>query len=554
MPYLDPAAHISPYSNLPYLYRETVPVSNFLTFTEKKVLTSNTTLNLFIVPLSFQDQSLTLSNNQLQQFFFDAAVSVSNYFYDNSVGSLHVSGLILPPYTLASNKAFYADSAQNYINLPAEAAVYLSNYIVSNVTTNAGVFAERFDKNNDRFIDAVVFMHAGTGREVSGASNEILSHCYTFFKYQAVYIYDTLYLGRYIIVPEIVNSNASAWSNQTTIGPVCHELGSLLGLPDLYHTVTGQPQLGSAVLMDRGCYNYGTNDTYSGTNPAYGYRPSPVNGFYRSLLGWQKPRKLDSATAGSTVTVYHYFATNSISNLYQLKGYHAQQYWLAENHNRQSWDSSLNGRGLLIWHVNTAYHTSGTLLLKHDFNNGLHALALEPADNFSSSNLTVTPYSLVPANFWADNSAGFGSATLPNTGYDHAPQSKLAVRGISAAGSSMTFTFTNLDFFHTTTLAVPNPFIPGLHNELTVSVNTAGVKPAGKRCKVIIAAYSGRPVKIINKIDLYTAASANKGHLIFSWDGTDKEGKPVRPGLYYYKVIIGSSRELAGRFTVEYGF
>jgi hypothetical protein len=158
VPFLDRAVLTnSPYDLLPSVYKDNLdPVSNFYPFNESILPSSNVTITLLVVPISFSDDALTISSNQIYQLFNGPGNSISNYFRDNSGGSVTFSSIVLPP-TTVGNKTLYSEHTNNYITLPAEVGVYLSNYMELNIVTNAGLFSDRFDKNGDHFVDGIVF-------------------------------------------------------------------------------------------------------------------------------------------------------------------------------------------------------------------------------------------------------------------------------------------------------------------------------------------------------------------------------------------------------------
>src|SRR5205807_742226 len=126
----------------------------------------------------------------------------------------------------------------------------------------------RFDTDNDGFVDAIFLIHAGGGAEAepnpTKRKNMIWSHKWTLpqpFVNQGVKVF------AYCTEPE-----------DGRVGVFSHELGHLLGLPDLYDATYRSHGIGDWCLMAGGSWG------------GEGNRPARMSCWCLSKLGWIKPK------------------------------------------------------------------------------------------------------------------------------------------------------------------------------------------------------------------------------------------------------------------------
>lgn len=125
---------------------------------------------------------------------------------------------------------------------------------------------------------------------------------------------------------------------QATIGIIVHEVGHLLGLPDLYDTDDSSEGVGRWSVMSRGLWNEVTQP---------GDSPSLMDPWSKLTLGWVVPtmvagtlRNQAIPDAATSPTVFRFLA--------------GSEYFLVENRNGDSYDAGLPSPGLLIWHIDDA--------------------------------------------------------------------------------------------------------------------------------------------------------------------------------------------------------
>lgn len=136
------------------------------------------------------------------------------------------------------------------------------------------------------------------------------------------------------------NVNPSLWGIRGTkighIGVVAHELGHVLGLPDLYDGGSGNG-IGSYGLM-------GNSWGFDGSQ----YYPPIMSPWSKMQVGWIEPKMIDS---DGTFAVEASGMTEDIYRIDLGIGPHASEYLLIENRQSFGFDAKLPQGGLAIWHI-----------------------------------------------------------------------------------------------------------------------------------------------------------------------------------------------------------
>jgi immune inhibitor A len=171
------------------------------------------------------------------------------------------------------------------------------------------------------------------------------------------------------IVPE-------AEYNTSPVGVTCHEFGHQLGLPDLYYNdyKTGEQysRVGIWCLMDYGCW----------AGYPQGSQPAHLSAWCKKFLGW-----LDVDIVSTTTINYSLPCVETSSQVVKLKILTADnpdnEYFLLEYRKKTSFDSSLPGEGLLIWHVDDSIASDSKRLQQNDINSDSSHLGVDliEADN-----------------------------------------------------------------------------------------------------------------------------------------------------------------------------
>lgn len=257
--------------------------------------------------------------------------SIRDFYRFASQGQLDYVSDIYGPFTSKYPMRFYGENDANGndtnpMELCREALCNLPNDLDLSL----------YDNNGDGIIDNVHIIYAGYGEEAGAASDAIWAHEYP---HQITVNNREISVAGYSCSPELRgNTN----SNITYIGVICHELGHALGAMDYYDT------------------NYGTGGEYIGTGQwdvmasgswnNDGKTPPNFNPYVRNcVFGWNKQEVLNSNMQICMPRMELNTANQSV--IYRMETEDDADYFLLENRQRCSFDESLPGEGLLIYHV-----------------------------------------------------------------------------------------------------------------------------------------------------------------------------------------------------------
>ncbi|MDI9356270.1 MAG: M6 family metalloprotease domain-containing protein [Chitinophagaceae bacterium] len=268
--------------------------------------------------IRFKDLDSVYSRNSFDSLFntpsYRNTGSFKDFFLQNSFQKLNVTTDVYGWYTADSSYRYY--STREY-QLVVE-AIYSAE--------RAGVDFSQYDNDNDGYVESVMVVHSGPGREATGNSNHIWSH---FSSGSLSSSYDGVTISNYAIQPEIL------LSQKTSIGVFCHEFGHMLGLPDLYDTDGSSQGLGAWCVMGNGNW-LNTGQT-----------PSSFSAYCKEKLGWVNPTLLSKQYS---CTLKPSTDTNVVI---RINTPYKNEYFLMENRQRRGFDSHLPGSGLAIYHINT---------------------------------------------------------------------------------------------------------------------------------------------------------------------------------------------------------
>ncbi len=389
-----------------------------------RVVPTTGTLRNLVLLVSYADLSVAYTVQEFDDLFnqegytADGAVgSIRDYYHEVSYNALTVESTVVEAVTLDNGYAYYGvNDAEGWDLRPRE----MVEEALDKLETRGFDFS-LIDGNGDGWVDCLTVIHAGRDEACGGNDEDyIWSHKWAI---HAPVTYDGVSMWQYHTVPAQrgYDSTPSSWGIER-IGTVCHEMGHILGLPDLYDTDGGSRGVGNFCLMSGGSWN-----------GSLGSSPAHPSAWCRISLGWVAPTVITGAGSCALNQV------ETTPQIYKLRGnLPANEYFLVENRQGVGFDAALPGssRGILIWHVdddqanntNPSHYmvdleeASGTQHLELNLNGG------DDTDYFRSGNATE-----------------FTSATTPdNTGYDATPLG-LDVGNIGATGATMTFDVTDPD-------------------------------------------------------------------------------------------------------------
>lgn len=288
-------------------------------------------IRVAVVLVDFPDRPMADgAADRFRDLFFSTGVlehgSVKEYYTDVSTGLITLDGEIAGPYTLSRTLAAYA-GAENGTQASEPNARTMANDALS--AADPDIDLTPYDNDGNGYVDAFIVVHAGRGAEETGAMGDIWSHKWVLPAERAA---DGTRVFGYLTIPE-----------DAKIGVCAHELGHLLfGWPDLYDTDYSSAGIGDWCLMAAGSWGLG------------GDRPVNPSAWCKLNQGWVD---VVNQTVDGTVTVNEVKTGRAVYRLWQ-DGAIGTEYFLMENRQRDGYDASLPGDGLLVWHIDDAVSTN----------------------------------------------------------------------------------------------------------------------------------------------------------------------------------------------------
>ncbi len=253
--------------------------------------------------------------------------SVSDYFYDQSYGKFN---LIFDVYYVK-----LADGRDKYHS--TDYADDNSKYLVQDVVDSLRlreVDWKKYDWAGDGNVSQLLMLYAGRGMNDGGGDETIWPHQSSMTDHEVEPIEVTcgddskVKVDKYCCVQELTGSDTYG-----TFGTICHEYSHCFGLPDFYYG--SSKVVYSWDIMDYGIYNNG------------GFCPPGYSAHERMFMGWLTPVELSDADDISHVEP---LSEQPQAYLIRNDGY-ADEYYIVENRQKEGWDSSLPGSGLLVYHI-----------------------------------------------------------------------------------------------------------------------------------------------------------------------------------------------------------
>ncbi len=239
---------------------------------------------------------------------------------------------------------FYPSNSQ-YL---AEEAIHLADPTINYADLdNEGPDGVPDSGDDDEIIDGIILVHAGKGRDEGGGSGDdfiaVKWNTSGPVPVDGVFGYD------FTLNPE-----------NGGIGIFLHELGHLLGLPDLYDTellINSSAGLGRWSLM-AGAWLLGGEDS-----------PGDFDAWSKARLGFADEIRLYQDQ--DRLVIPPVLDSGKVYRLW-LNGGGDEEYYLLENRRRTGIDAALPGEGLLIYHVDER--------VPNNDNSNHYKVALEQAD------------------------------------------------------------------------------------------------------------------------------------------------------------------------------
>jgi M6 family metalloprotease-like protein len=483
------------------------------------------TFNALAILIKFSDKNSSVEVSKFDTLIFvDRQGSVRNYYKEISYAQLDIVTVNLPStigWTTAPQTYAYYCNGQNGMGAYPQNSQKLCEDIVDLV--NPLVDFSNYDNDLDGFVDALILVHTGPGAEVTWSDNDIWSHKWGIVPRSR----DGVYIREYCIQPEYWYT-----PGDITCGVFCHELGHILGLPDLYDTDIPRDSygVGKWSLMAYGSWN---GPSGRGDYPAH------PDAWSRIRLGFTSPTNVVANINNALIA-----SVEGGGDIYRLwsSGGLGDEYFLMENRQRTGYDSYLPSSGLLIWHIDETQSGNDNQWYPGYEASGHYRVALEQADGLFEMEKNISSGNAGDPFPGSSAHTSFSPASLPSTNSYGGENTMMAISNISPSAATMTASLQvslasgindeEADLLPRKTVLRqnhPNPFNPSTQIKFDLA--------RGSKVTLTIFNILGRPVReLLN--GRYPAGSTE-----ITWDGTDKAGRPVPSGIYFYELVTEEGRE-----------
>ena len=244
-----------------------------------------------------------------------ATGSVCDYFTAQSDSQYMPIFDVVGPVTMSNNRKYYGGG---YPDAKPGEMIKEACKAVNDI-----VDFSKYDSDGDGKVDAVYVLYAGQGENDGGGSESVWPHQH--------YVSGPTLDGKQIYCYACSGEIDGVSLDRTGIGPICHEFGHAIGMPDYYSTNNGSYVPGMWSVMDEGMYNNGAN-----TPPNYSI-------FDKQYMGWATVKELKADRKANLVLTTDYDAGYKMT----VGG---TTYYI-ENRQLKGWDIGLPGHGMLVWQV-----------------------------------------------------------------------------------------------------------------------------------------------------------------------------------------------------------
>ena len=348
---------------------EKMPMSDTLS----RVDFSDETLKPLVMLVDFNDEEHEYTASQFEHLFFaenlspvsagfpsnhsDYTMSVRDYYDEISNGKQQIvgdAGSVIDWQRAKNNYSYYVDGSQG----TGEGANGISRSVASLIVEIAmQVNEEGFDfsefDNGVGAIDVVILVVAGKGGQ---SSNYFWPHMFVVpstasgldlidpsapVNSLGYFSIDGVVINKYIVIQEKYawNHSGAEINMIHPIGTICHELGHILGLPDLYDTSENSfSGIGEWGLM-------GSGNWQNQTSPAY------MSAWSRYRLGYIDPLVIEDVNETMVDILPAEIHGDGVAYLLPMNSKIPQEYILLENRQKLGSDIFLPGSGLLVWHI-----------------------------------------------------------------------------------------------------------------------------------------------------------------------------------------------------------
>ena len=293
-----------------------------------------------VILVQFPDVPFVYANDTFERFFNEEGYaddinigSVHDYFLDASYGQFDFSFDIVGPVTMKDSLYRYGNNNGNGDDIHPAVMVSQAVKMIDNE-----VDFSQYDWDGDGVVEQIFIVHSGFDEAQSLRRNDIWSHAWYLTEAleegdgEGPVTVDGVIIDSYATGAEL---RGKSGRDITGIGTACHEFAHCFGLPDFYDTEGSNFGMSTWDIMDYGEYN------------GNGGVPAGFTSYERMFCGWLQPTELIEP-----VRVQDMEALTSKPECYILRNSgKADEYYLLENRQLESWDRCLSAHGMLILHV-----------------------------------------------------------------------------------------------------------------------------------------------------------------------------------------------------------
>jgi immune inhibitor A len=445
------------------------------------------------------------------------AGSLNDFFIENSYGTTDVVGGVAGNQWYMSNYT-YSHYYDGYYLLGSGYDLVVDALALVDATVDF----QQFDMNNDGHIDGAFIVHGGPGAEDTGDTNHCWSHAIPWLNYMTN---DGVIIDGATNVPEFNLVTPALDTTLCCIGVMCHELGHIVGLPDLYDGSRDTWGVGYWSLMGYGAWGAGGNTPWS---------PSHADAWCKTEVNWISPINITANTYSlpildaETYPAAYRVWRNGIVN---------DTFFILENRQNKGFDTPLPGSGLLIWHIDprySAYHNRVDLEEADGCDDLDNGWGYRPDPHYYHHELgdSGDPY---PGD---SNNTVFDSLSYPASTDGWGNPTHVSIRNITIAADTV-FCDIIID-----PLAVAENQCIAINPQLTISPNPfthltnirymiQDSRSTIQKPNLSIYDASGRIVKLFNHESWIMDRAST-----ISWDGTDQSNRKLPGGVYFVMLSV----------------
>ena len=515
----------------------------------------STAINPLIILIDFNDGGLPVPSHsytreQFSSLFFDEnldpedhdlpgsyQMSVVDYYNEVSGGEISISGGISSVsdwVTLPESYSHYVDGNQGFGGGDGGILRSAKSALVD-ALERINVDMTQFDANSDGVCDVVILVMEGWA---SGSSDQFWSFKGTLKEGEAQSIdpsagsyddeneltYDNIKIRNYVVTTEQIHfsdSNHSQYQQGDIrpIGTFAHELGHILGLPDLYDTSDiSAPGIGHWGLMGSGNWNNQVS-------------PASFSAWSAGKLGIVDLIELDNLSRDELlIQPVH---SSRVAYKINLGSETLGEYFLFENRAAYGTDQYLVEEGLMLWHIDdritATYPSYNSVNTNSDFY-GVRLIEASGGSDLTESDGDEASGGQVFTGEGSVSLSDYSSPSLVGYSYDRDADgqressilSQVSVSSISKVGDDIQVVISSPEVYGQRFVNNPN----GVDGFLGSYVANPGVKYRANRdeyLKVVqptvvlgpSISYTGITVNIY---DLSSTPNAGENNLITSFD------------------------------------